>query len=483
MPVGVIDFSEGQSRIEWNEPITFGAPGARTAMEALEAEGKRPSSEDFGKSVLESVVSHGPGLREELILWQYLRQAADILNNHPQLLAGRDGGVDFDEQTQITQIIDWGQRVAGHYVDPVIPATIILKLIKMLRDAVASGSFDAQGLTLAGLLRPTTGPRAELRVAVGAAIEQDLAGFAQNGQPIGVGQNGSQIMAAFTKIEQEAAADIRFGADLSGAETRGMSATVIVAILAGKIFDLKIGAARAATALKELVTFFARTSPSDRAKLFTEKYSNASLPVGALRGLALDVLEESPSVEKWDAVEAVLALNEYQHHGFILLGKPDAMFWARFRAMPAEMQRRLHVKSISGAQMEPDLLVRLVRSAAEKMSQGVQRTQAYRGTGTETFVITAPGVFVQGFDGKLNAAVLNADDVKEKAALDGVGTAAATFLSQDLLLGGGEKLSEKTSHVIQKQGGHYAFIPSSLAQLQTQLRAENRGLLSIRQAA
>jgi CMP/dCMP kinase len=289
----------------------------------------------------------------------------------------------------------------------------------------------------------------------------------------------SELRVTLTPEVRSAGAVIPLGLDprdLARAEAQGISATGIVAILAGKIFDLKIGAVRLTTALTELVTFRKKTSGVDVSGDFRKSYSGSILPAGELHGFAVDILEGSPSADKWDAVEAVLRLNKNQHYGFILLGKPDALFWARFRALPLDIQKRLHVKSVAGASSAI-----VLKNSLQKMFGEAQKAGTLRGA---TFVVTGLPEVLKGLadQGTIPAAFVDWTPDIPSNLRDGAGTAMAAVRSQELVLGG-EKFSERTNSAIKPNGNRFVFVLKGLQAIAANLSREIQGALSIQRAA
>ena len=299
-------------------------------------------------------------------------------------------------------------------------------------------------------------------------------------QPVLSAVTGSTVMhqTVAPSVLNVPTSDVRLGFDLENvkrAELRKSSAVLTVATIAGMIFSLKTRIDEL-MAMGTLIRAIVKT-PEAMAAERREVQPGAILPAGEFPGLVIDILEELPSMEKLDTIEAVLDRNNNQHHGLVLFAKPGEDVSKRLGAMRSEIRERLHVEVIEGGDLA-QVLPRRVREIFER----VQKEKAFKGPGTESFVVTGDKsrCDILGEDG-LPAAVIERTEKFDPKALDTAGTAVATSFSQELLRG--QKLSEKTSGAIRKAGRRYQFIPEGLAALLSKITAEIQGWLSTRQSA
>lgn len=265
---------------------------------------------------------------------------------------------------------------------------------------------------------------------------------------------------------------------MRGQENGAASAEDRVAMRVGGILRLAEKDLQAAVLqMHMLAVAIGKKATSTMVDAFRQMYGTSILPAGERRGFVVDFLDGLPSEEKWQAIEAVLALNQNQHYGLGLLGAPDKAFWDRFGALPENMQKRLHVKGDLSEKATAFVLQKTVQA----MFGEVQKARGYRGTGDASFVVTGSPAMLDKLGEGLPAALVEHGEDIGADLLDMAGTAAAASFSQELLAG--EKLSEKTGAAIKKGDRRYRFDAKGLRGLLAKVFSEIQGLQSIRQAA
>ncbi|MBU9888492.1 MAG: hypothetical protein KTQ49_01315, partial [Candidatus Omnitrophica bacterium] len=299
------------------------------------------------------------------------------------------------------------------------------------------------------------------------------------------------ITESLTSEEMSAVKEMALGPDLgklANAEKKGFSSRDVVNLVSAGFWALGSGLGAVLEAVKGLVSLAVR-SVRDQFKALRP---DAVMPMTDLPGFVVDVLDESPTASKINAIRAVLTGNSNQHHG-ILLSVAEGMSLQAVKAslreaigsVSPEIRRRIHVDVFRAG----NALV--LKDKIQSLSAPVLKGQAFRTAGTaaamETYVVTATsGVCVQleDFRDVLPAALVERPSnvtTMDGEALDTAGTVMTTAFAQELLKG--ETLSEKTNQAIQRSGRRYQFNMEGLRALVSKILSEIQGLLSIQASA